>query len=73
MATGYVSWRHTGCSWNEHLSNCGLKSVALWGSKETDKKYFLIHITQIRYGAHPVSYSNAVLTQRVKWLEREAI
>jgi len=34
--------------------------VELWGTKGTDKKYFLILSSQIGYGAHPVSYSMAV-------------
>jgi len=35
-------------------------SVELWGTKGTDKKYFLILSIKIGYGAHPVSYSIAV-------------
>jgi hypothetical protein len=34
--------------------------VELWGTKGTDKKYFLILSTQIEFGAHPVSYSMTV-------------
>ena len=56
-----------------HLSHCWQKSVELWRNKTTEKKYFLIHSNQIRYGNHPVSYSNALRTQRVNWLEREVI
>ena len=39
----------------------------------TSLKHLFIPSIQIGYGAHPVSYSNADLTQSVKWLEREAI
>jgi len=34
--------------------------VELWGTKGTDKKYFLIPRNQIGFGVHPVYYSIAV-------------
>ena len=63
MVTEFVSWRHTGWKPKSSLSSdqpAGLKSVELWATKGTDKKYFLILSIQIGFGAHPVSYSMTV-------------
>jgi hypothetical protein len=38
----------------------GYRSVELWATKGTDKKYFLILSTLIAFGAHIVSYSVGV-------------
>jgi len=34
--------------------------MELWATLDTEKKYFLIHSTQIGFGAFPVPYSIAV-------------